>query len=40
MTAVRTYVRRDIGLDRSAVSLVASWRHAAHAGDADDNDDE
>ena len=40
MTAVRTYVRREIGLDRSAVSLVAYWRHADHAAHADDNDDE
>jgi NADPH-dependent ferric siderophore reductase len=36
MTAVRTYVRHEVGLDRSAVSLVAYWRHAAHAGDPDD----
>jgi NADPH-dependent ferric siderophore reductase len=36
MTQVRRYVRRDVGLDRAAVSLVAYWRHAAHAGDPDD----
>jgi NADPH-dependent ferric siderophore reductase len=39
MTAVRRYVRGGVGLDRSAVSLVAYWRHAAHAGDPDDTDD-
>jgi NADPH-dependent ferric siderophore reductase len=38
MTAVRNYVRRERGLDRTAVSLVAYWRHAAHADDPDDAD--
>jgi NADPH-dependent ferric siderophore reductase len=38
MTQVRKYVRRSIGLDRAAVSLVAYWRHAAHAGDPDDEE--
>jgi NADPH-dependent ferric siderophore reductase len=33
MTAVRRYVRGEVGLDRTAVSLVAYWRHEAHAGD-------
>lgn len=28
MTAVRNYVRGDVGLPREAVSLVAYWRHA------------
>ncbi|HEY8523924.1 MAG TPA: SIP domain-containing protein [Acidimicrobiales bacterium] len=40
MTAVRRYVRREIGLPREAVSLVAYWRHASGAGDTDDLDDE
>ena len=29
MTAVRKYVRGEIGLPREAVSLVAYWRHAS-----------
>jgi NADPH-dependent ferric siderophore reductase len=33
MTAVRKYVRREVGLDRDQVSLVAYWRHAAHLHD-------
>jgi NADPH-dependent ferric siderophore reductase len=40
MTAVRRYVRRERGLDRAAVSLVAYWRHAAHAPDPDTDDEE
>lgn len=39
MTAVRKYVRREVGLEREQVSLVAYWRHAAHVGDAPDTDD-
>lgn len=38
MTAVRRYVRHERGLDRAAVSLVAYWRHAAHAEDGDDGE--
>jgi NADPH-dependent ferric siderophore reductase len=38
MTAVRRYARRERGLDRAAVSLVAYWRHSAHAADPDDAD--
>jgi NADPH-dependent ferric siderophore reductase len=37
MTAVRRYVRRERCLDRAAVSLVAYWRHAAHAADPEDD---
>jgi NADPH-dependent ferric siderophore reductase len=37
MTAVRRYVRHEVGLPREAVSLVAYWRHAAHADDPDDD---
>lgn len=33
MTAVRRYVRNDIGLGREQVSLVGYWRHDAHASD-------
>ena len=36
MTQVRRYVRHEVGLSREAVSLVAYWRHAAHAADPDD----
>ena len=36
MTQVRRYVRHEIGLPSPAVSLVAYWRHAGHAGDPDD----
>lgn len=39
MTAVRTYVRHEVGLSREQVSLVAYWRHAAHADDEPDTDD-
>ena len=38
MTQVRRYVRHEVGLPRDAVSLVAYWRHAAHAGDPEDDD--
>jgi NADPH-dependent ferric siderophore reductase len=34
MTAVRRYVRGDLGLTREAVSLVAYWRHASSPPDA------
>lgn len=33
MTAVRKYVRGEIGLPREAVSLVAYWRHASSPAD-------
>ena len=39
MTAVRKYVRQEIGLAREQVSLVAYWRHAAHAGDPTDDEE-
>ena len=38
MTAVRKYVRREVGLAREQVSLVAYWRHDAHAEDPDDEE--
>ena len=38
MTAVRSYVRHEVGLAREQVSLVAYWRHDAHAGDPDDDE--
>jgi NADPH-dependent ferric siderophore reductase len=28
MTAIRKYVRRDVGLPREAVSMTGYWRHA------------
>jgi NADPH-dependent ferric siderophore reductase len=31
MTAVRKYVRHEIGLLRDAVSLVSYWRHSGPA---------
>lgn len=37
MTAVRRYVRREVGLSREQVSLVAYWRHTEHADDVDDD---
>jgi NADPH-dependent ferric siderophore reductase len=39
MTAVRKYVRQEIGLAREQVSLVAYWRHATHAGDPADDEE-
>lgn len=33
MTAVRRYVRHEVGLAREQVDLVAYWRHQAHAAD-------
>jgi NADPH-dependent ferric siderophore reductase len=36
MTAVRRFVRQEVGLPREAVALVAYWRHAVHAGDPHD----
>jgi NADPH-dependent ferric siderophore reductase len=38
MTGVRTLVRQGWGLPREAVSLIAYWRHAAHADDPTDDD--
>lgn len=38
MTAVRRHLRREVGLPREAVSMVAYWRHAAHAADEPDDD--
>jgi NADPH-dependent ferric siderophore reductase len=38
MTAVRRVVRQRWGLPREAVSLVAYWRHSAHADDPTDDD--
>src|SRR5918997_1977100 len=38
MTAVRRYVRQEIGLSREQVSLVAYWRHATHAADPIDDE--
>jgi NADPH-dependent ferric siderophore reductase len=37
MTAVRKYVRQEIGLERERVSLVAYWRHAVHGVDQVDD---
>ncbi|NLV55321.1 MAG: siderophore-interacting protein, partial [Acidimicrobiales bacterium] len=39
MTAVRRYVRREIGLPREAVSLVAYWRHADSPVESTTDDD-
>lgn len=39
MTAIRKLVRNEHGLPREQVSLVAYWRHAAHAADPLDDDD-
>ena len=39
MTAVRKHVRREVGLAREQVSLVAYWRHAAHQADPADDDE-
>jgi NADPH-dependent ferric siderophore reductase len=39
MTAVRRYVRHEVGLAREQVSLVAYWRHDAHAGDPPDDEE-
>ncbi len=36
MTAVRKYVRHELGLTREQVSLVAYWRHQDHLGDPPD----
>ena len=33
MTAVRRYVRHEVGLAREQVDLVPYWRHQAHAAD-------
>jgi NADPH-dependent ferric siderophore reductase len=38
MTAVRKYVRGEVGLSREQVSLVAYWRHSDHAADVDDDE--
>jgi len=38
MTAIRRYVRQEVGLTREQVSLVAYWRHRAHASDPIDED--
>ena len=38
MTAVRRYVRQEVGLSREQVSLVAYWRHATHAADPIDDE--
>lgn len=38
MTAIRRYVRQEVGLTREQVSLVAYWRHSAHASDPIDED--
>lgn len=38
MTAVRKRVRRELGLSREQVSLVAYWRHQDHAEDPPDED--
>lgn len=38
MTGVRTLVRQGWGLPREAVSLIAYWRHSAHADDPTDDD--
>jgi NADPH-dependent ferric siderophore reductase len=40
VTAVRRYLRNDVGLPRERVSMTGYWRHASHAGDLpDDHDD-
>lgn len=39
MTAVRRHLRHEVGLPRERVSLTPYWRHAAHAADADDEDE-
>jgi NADPH-dependent ferric siderophore reductase len=33
MTAVRKYFRKELGLPRECVQLMAYWRHRAHSGD-------
>ncbi len=38
MTAIRKYVRQEVGLTREQVSLVAYWRHAAHVSDPIDDE--
>jgi NADPH-dependent ferric siderophore reductase len=38
MTAVRRYVRHEVGLSRAQVSLVAYWRHRDHAEDGETED--
>jgi NADPH-dependent ferric siderophore reductase len=39
MTAIRKYVRHELGYERAMVSLTAYWRHQAHAADPDDEED-
>jgi NADPH-dependent ferric siderophore reductase len=39
MTAVRRYVRHEVGLSREQVSLVAYWRHARHTEHGEIEDD-
>jgi NADPH-dependent ferric siderophore reductase len=39
LTAVRRYLRDEVGLAREQVTLVAYWRHAAHADDPADDDE-
>jgi NADPH-dependent ferric siderophore reductase len=39
MTAVRRYLRREVGLAREQVSMTPYWRHASHAEDPIDADD-
>jgi NADPH-dependent ferric siderophore reductase len=38
MSAVRRFVRHEVGVERARVSLTPYWRHAAHAGDPDEED--
>jgi NADPH-dependent ferric siderophore reductase len=40
MTAIRRYLRQERGWERGRVSLTPYWRHAAHAADPDDEDEE
>lgn len=39
MTAVRRYLRHEVGLAREQVSMTPYWRHASHAEDPVDADD-
>jgi NADPH-dependent ferric siderophore reductase len=38
MAEIRRYLRREVGYPRERVSLTPYWRHAAHAGDPDDEE--
>ena len=38
MTAIRRYLRHDVGLARTQVSMTPYWRHAAHLEEPSDDD--